>query len=296
MRSQQLAIELGNRNASAGISTRIATRYITPLATRFPQCRTLWHSCHLACRATRRWALTSLLGLAAVVSLAGCQRGTGTSQSADGEVSAPPSVVADQPSAAETLGASELGASELGASELGASEHRQSKSRDERMPPPGAEPPVVVQAFLEASRSGQDDLAMELLSNKAREATGREGLALDRAGKASMVYEVGGTEFPVDDKQAAYVTSVWRDPAESEERGGSPSNPSFEPGIVPTTTQRVEEATGESVKVTWILRRQVEGWRIAGMATAVTGEEPLLINFEDPSDLRRIKGEVDGEP
>ena len=164
------------------------------------------------------------------------------------------------------------------------------------MPPPGAEPPMVVQAFLEASRSGQDDLAMELLSNKAREATGREGLALDRAGKASMVYEVGGTEFPVDDKQAAYVTSVWRDPAESEEQGGSLSNPSSEPGIVPTTTQRVEEATGESVKVTWILRRQVEGWRIAGMATAVTGEEPLLINFEDPSDLRRIKGEVDGEP
>jgi hypothetical protein len=164
------------------------------------------------------------------------------------------------------------------------------------MPPPSAEPPMVVQAFLEASRSGQDDLAMELLSNKAREATGREGLALDRAGKASMVYEVGGTEFPVDDKQAAYVTSVWRDPAESEERGGPPSNPISEPGIVPTTTQRSEKATGESVKVTWILRRQVEGWRIAGMATAVTGEEPLLINFEDPSDLRRIKGEVDGEP
>jgi len=282
MRSQQLAIELGNRNASTGI----ATGYITPLATRFPQFRTLWQSCHLACRAPRRWALTSLLGLAAVVSIAGCQRGTGTSQSAEGEASAPLGVIADQPSAAETLGASELGASG----------HRPSKPRDERMPPPSAEPPMVVQAFLEASRSGQDDLALELLSNKAREATGREGLALDRAGKASMVYEVGGTEFPVDDKQAAYVTSVWRDPAESEEQGGSLSNPSSEPGIVPTTTQRVEEATGESVKVTWILRRQVEGWRIAGMATAVTGEEPLLINFEDPSDLRRIKGEVNGEP
>jgi len=292
MRSQQLAIELGNRNASTGI----ATGYITPLATRFPQFRTLWQSCHLACRAPRRWALTSLLGLAAVVSIAGCQRGTGTSQSAEGEASAPLGVIADQPSAAETLGASELGASGLDASGIGASGHRPAKPRDERMPPPSAEPPMVVQAFLEASRSGQDDLALELLSNKAREATGREGLALDRAGKASMVYEVGGTEFPVDDKQAAYVTSVWRDPAESEEQGGSLSNPSSEPGIVPTTTQRVEEATGESVKVTWILRRQVEGWRIAGMATAVTGEEPLLINFEDPSDLRRIKGEVNGEP
>lgn len=291
MRSQQLAIEIGNRGASTGIAPGLAMGCITTLATRFSQCRTLGHSCRLASRATPRWAWTSLLGLAAVVSLAGCQRGTGTSQSVEGEASAPPGVVAAQPSATETLGASGLGASGLGASE-----HRQSKPRDERMPPPSAAPPVVVQAFLEASRSGQDDLAIELLSNKAREATGREGLALDRAGKASMVYEVGGAEFPVDDQQAAYVTSVWRDPVESEERGGPPSNPISEPGIVPTTTPRGEEATGESVKVTWILRRQVEGWRIAGMATAVTGEEPLLINFEDPSDLRRIKGEVEGEP
>lgn len=55
-------------------------------------------------------------------------------------------------------------------------------------------------------------------------------------------------------------------------------------------------SAGEAVQVTWILRRQSDGWRIAGMATATTGEEPLLINFEDPSDLRRIKGEVSGEP
>jgi hypothetical protein len=33
------------------------------------------------------------------------------------------------------------------------------------------------------------------------------------------------------------------------------------------------------------------------MATATAeGEEPMLINFEDANDLRRIKGDVAGEP
>jgi len=186
---------------------------------------------------------------------------------------------------------------------------------DERLPPPHAEPPVVVQAFLEASRSGQDELAMELLSSKAREATGREGLALDRAGKASMVFEVRAAEFPAEDRQAAYVPSVWREPASGAIESPSTAPPTAVPptaGMQPAVTRQEKPAGGSAVRtaegsasesdespvvqVTWILRRQAEGWRIAGMATAVANEEPLLINFEDPDDLRRIKGDVAGEP
>lgn len=141
-----------------------------------------------------------------------------------------------------------------------------------RIPQATAPPADVVRAFLEASRGGEQELATELLSAKAREVTSREGLVLDRAGPPTQEYQIGKVEFPAEDRQAAYVTSVWQEPAGESTRAGT-------------------------VEVIWILRQQAEGWRIAGMATQAAGEsQPSLLNFEDAADIRRIKGEVDGEP
>jgi len=141
---------------------------------------------------------------------------------------------------------------------------------DPRIPPPAAAPTEVVRAFLEASRGGEDDLATELLSQKARDATTREGLALDPPGKPSMAYRIGDVEYPAEDRQAAYVNSVWREE---------------------------QDESSERFEVVWILRQQPEGWRIAGMASRTEGEsQPTLLNFEDPQDLLRIKDEVSGEP
>ena len=138
------------------------------------------------------------------------------------------------------------------------------------LPAPSATPQEVVHAFLDASRGGREEFATELLSSKAREATSSQGLALDPPGSSSMVYRLGDVEFPTEDKQAAYVASVW------QEEG---------------------EAAAERFEVTWILRRQKEGWRIAGMASRTEEEaEPVLINFEDVADLHKIKPAVGGEP
>lgn len=142
---------------------------------------------------------------------------------------------------------------------------------DPRIPPPDAAPAEVVRAFLEASRGGEDDLATELLSQKARDATTREGLALDPPGRPSMAYRIGDVEYPAEDRQAAYVNSIWQDEGADE--------------------------AAERFEVVWILRQQPQGWRIAGMASRTEGEDqPTLLNFEDPRDLVRIKGEVSGEP
>lgn len=273
-------------------------------------------------------SLATAIAIAVLTLAAGCQRAATDASVAD----AATANLAGSSTADNTASASDPAATPQAATQQAA---RSAASADERLPPPHAEPPVVVQAFLEASRSGQDELAMELLSSKAREATGREGLALDRAGKASMVFEVRAAEFPAEDRQAAYVPSVWREPASSPTESPTTESPTTETptteslttesptagkptagtlaaGMPPAPTTRGQRAgapavrtaagiaseNGEpaAVQVTWILRRQAEGWRIAGMATAVANEAPLLINFEDPDDLRRIKGDVAGEP
>lgn len=231
------------------------------------------------------------IGMAAVAGSAGCQRGPSLDNSSGINAAAqstdPTSPVA---STASNVGTNSVGGGEgaPGGGISGTKKQGLAELSDERLPPANAAPPVVVQAFLEASRSGQDDLATALLSTKAREATGREGLALDRTGTASMVFEVGVAEFPAEDKLAAYVPSVWREPSSVEPA------PTELASTGPASTGPASEPTA---RVTWILRRQADGWRIAGMATAtVAGEEPMLINFEDANDLRRIKGDVAGEP
>ncbi len=38
----------------------------------------------------------------------------------------------------------------------------------------------------------------------------------------------------------------------------------------------------------WVLRREPEGWRIVGVAAMVfPGENPVVLNFEDPEDMLR---------
>jgi len=41
-------------------------------------------------------------------------------------------------------------------------------------------------------------------------------------------------------------------------------------------------------EITWMLRREAEGWRVAGMAATVfEGEPPLLLDFEQPEETMR---------
>lgn len=131
-------------------------------------------------------------------------------------------------------------------------------------------PDEVVRAFLEAARAGQDGTATLLLTDKAREETEREGLALDPPGTPSMKYQLGKIEYHEQDPHAAYVNTLW-----IESLG--------------TSDERFE--------VVWVLRRQSQGWRIAGMAAQMdTAQPPVFLNFEDPADVARIKSEIGAEP
>ena len=136
---------------------------------------------------------------------------------------------------------------------------------------PDSKPDEVVTAFLEAARSGDESVATRLLTRKAQEETEKEGLSLDPPGTPSMKYRIEKVEYDKDIKDAAYVNSVWTDSA------AGPTESPFE--------------------VVWVLRRQSDGWRIAGMAAQIEpGEPPVFMNFEEPADVLRLKGQLDDEP
>ena len=65
-----------------------------------------------------------------------------------------------------------------------------------------------------------------------------------------MQYEIGEVEYPEHHADGAYVKSIWRERFDDGE---------------------------DRFDVTWVLRKQPEGWRIVGMAMSLPGsEEPDL--------------------
>ncbi len=129
-------------------------------------------------------------------------------------------------------------------------------------------PETVVTAFLDATRRGDDQLAAQLLSKRALEETTRVGLAVKPPGTPSMKYAIGKIEYPAEVQDGVYVHSVW--------------------------SEKFEEGE-EQFDVTWVLRKQPEGWRIVGMAAQLAEDEPpFFLNFEQPEDLYRKMQEVAG--
>lgn len=123
-------------------------------------------------------------------------------------------------------------------------------------------PETVVTSFLESLRNGNDTLAASLLTDLARQETQKKGLKVQPPGTPDMTYQIGQTEFVTPEKDGAHVGSIW--------------------------SEKLETGEVASFEVIWVLRREPQGWRIAGMATPVGEDnEPLFLNFEDPDDLLR---------
>lgn len=121
-------------------------------------------------------------------------------------------------------------------------------------------PDKTVAAFLEAVRVGNDDQASQMLSPLARQRTAERDLVVAPPGSETAKFQVGEVEVVGDD--AAHVASSWTDIDETGQ---------------PHTDQ-----------IVWILRRESEGWRIAGMGTKIFPDQPpLFLNFEDPDDMLR---------
>ena len=124
-----------------------------------------------------------------------------------------------------------------------------------------APPDQVVQTFLDAMKNGDIATKANLLTQKAREETARENFEINPQGAAGAQFEVRPAEYLPENPNGAHVTSVWTE-------------------TYPDGTIKYD--------VVWVLRRQAEGWRIAGMAIElIPGQPPAFLNFEDAADMAK---------
>lgn len=121
-------------------------------------------------------------------------------------------------------------------------------------------PDKAVFQFLEAVRTGNDATAAGMLTKLAREKTAEMQLVVAPPGSATAKFTVGEVEMIGDD--GAHVASTW--------------------------TDIVDDGKPHTDTIVWILRREPDAWRIAGMGTKLFDDQPpLLLNFEDPEDMMK---------
>jgi hypothetical protein len=121
-------------------------------------------------------------------------------------------------------------------------------------------PEKAVADFLEAVRTGNDELAAKMLSAVARQKTAALNRNVTPPASDTAKFSVGKVDYVGND--GARVACTWTD---------------LDPDGQPKTDEAI-----------WVVRRESDGWRIAGVAAQVfPGEPPLLLNFENPDDMFR---------
>ena len=129
-------------------------------------------------------------------------------------------------------------------------------------------PAAAVSKFLEAVRTGNDDVARQMLSTVAQKKTAALNRSVTPPASDTAKITVGKVDY-VDG--GARVAATWTD---MDLDGQEKTDRQF-----------------------WIVRRESSGWRIAGMAWLVfPGEKPVFLNFEEPEEMARqlqwIRGEM----
>jgi hypothetical protein len=118
-------------------------------------------------------------------------------------------------------------------------------------------PEKAVAVFLEAVRKGDDERAAGMFTPLAREKAAGMGIQVAPKGSDTASFQVGKVDYLAED--GARVQSKWTD-------------------LDKDNKPRTDE-------ITWMVRKEAEGWRVAGMATVVfDGKPPLLLDFENPQE------------
>ncbi len=117
-----------------------------------------------------------------------------------------------------------------------------------------SEPGAAVYAFLDAVRTGDDQTAQGMLSSQAREKVSHLNRRVTPPASDTARFEVGEVKYVAEG--GAQVACTW--------------------------TDLDAEGQPQTDNATWMVRREVEGWRIVGVAYAIfEGEPPLLLDFEN---------------
>jgi hypothetical protein len=126
-------------------------------------------------------------------------------------------------------------------------------------------PKLTVYQFLDSLRTGNDEKANSLLSALAREKTAAMDYRLTPTASDNARFSIDNVDYVGDD--GARVAMTWTDVDDD----GKPT----------------------SDKAVWVLRKEAEGWRVVGTAAIFfPGEEPVLLNFENPAEVKKKLEEV----
>ncbi|MGQ9605956.1 MAG: hypothetical protein ACUVTW_07115 [Thermogutta sp.] len=126
------------------------------------------------------------------------------------------------------------------------------------------DPISATKVFLEAVRTGDDEKVVAMFTQLARQQAGELNRQFAPVGSDTARYEVSDkVEYLAED--GARVMSTWTDL-------GADGKP-------------------RSDEIMWMLRKEPNGWRIAGMAAVIfPGEPPLLLDFENMKEtLRKVE-------
>ncbi len=131
-------------------------------------------------------------------------------------------------------------------------------------------PDKTVVKFLEAARSGDQKRLAEFMSAAAREQTAKHSINFELESYQNASFEVGKFEFLTPEKDTAHVACKW--------------------------TDRDADGATFSHDVLWVLRKEDDGWRVAGMITRPFPDlPPVAFNYESFQELMEAKRSVEQE-
>ncbi len=125
-------------------------------------------------------------------------------------------------------------------------------------------PEDVCREFLSALQREDRDTARQLLTTVAQVETTRAHLELDAPGDAQTEFSVMQARYATLEQMVAEVDCLFHR----------------------------NDYRGESVKLTWMMRRQTNGWKIYGMLIDMGSGQLDLLSFENAIDLARIQQSV----
>jgi hypothetical protein len=156
-------------------------------------------------------------------------------------------------------GGPEAAGEQAASTEAGATEAAPVPAAPAVQVPADAGPDKVVTVFLDALKNGDTSTKASLLTAKALAETTKHEFEVNPQSAPNAQYQVHPPEFLASNPNGAHVTSVWTE--------------SYEDGQI-------------TYEVVWVLRRETQGWRIAGMAIElIPNQPPSFLNFEDPADM-----------
>jgi hypothetical protein len=125
-----------------------------------------------------------------------------------------------------------------------------------------AGPQEAVAEYLEAVKLGDAETVNRLLTTAAREKTTELNIAVAPPGSETAEYQVGSSQLVDQEGETAHVESSWSDLNADGER--------------------------EEYQITWILRLEPQGWRVAGMmGQFIKDGDMMVFNFENPQEVIR---------